>query len=111
MYNMPNIDPVALQIGSFAIHWYGLMYLISFVIALLLMRYRVKHYEHYRNWDNKQIDDLLFYCILGVVLGGRIGYVLFYQWVYYSQNLSEILKIWRGGMSFHGGLIGVILAC
>jgi len=111
MYNMPNIDPVAFQIGSFAVHWYGLMYLISFILASVIMRYRVKKFPQYKTWTKEQIDDLLFYCILGIVLGGRIGYVLFYQWTYYSENLIEIFKVWRGGMSFHGGLMGVLLAC
>jgi phosphatidylglycerol:prolipoprotein diacylglycerol transferase len=108
---MPNIDPIAFQIGSFSIHWYGLMYLISFILASMLMRYRVKKYPQYNSWNYTEIDDLLFYCILGVVLGGRLGYVFFYQWAYYSENLQEVFKIWRGGMSFHGGLIGVTLAC
>ncbi|MFM2343975.1 MAG: prolipoprotein diacylglyceryl transferase [Pseudomonadota bacterium] len=107
---MVQINPVAFKIGGFAIHWYGLMYLISFILASVLMRYRIKKYQQYKNWTFKEADDLLFYCILGVVVGGRAGYVLFYQWAYYSQNLQEIFKVWHGGMSFHGGLIGVLVA-
>jgi phosphatidylglycerol:prolipoprotein diacylglycerol transferase len=102
---MIQINPVAFKIGSFAIHWYGLMYLIS-----VLMRYRIKKYQQYKNWTYKEVDDLLFYCILGVVIGGRAGYILFYQWAFYSQNLQEIFKVWHGGMSFHGGLLGVLVA-
>ncbi len=111
MYNMPPINPIAFQIGSIAIHWYGLMYLISFILASFLLRYRIKKYPQYTSWTAIQIDDLLFYGMIGVVIGGRIGHVFIYQWAYYRENLDEILKIWQGGMSFHGGLIGVIIAC
>jgi phosphatidylglycerol---prolipoprotein diacylglyceryl transferase len=107
---MFTFDPIAFSIGKFSIYWYGLMYLLSFVLTSFIMRYRIKIYKHYEVWSHKKIDDLLFYCIVGIVVGGRLGYVFLYQWVYYNQNMHEIFKIWHGGLSFHGGLIGVVLA-
>ncbi len=108
---MLTFDPIAFSIGKFSIYWYGLMYLLSFILVSFAMRYRVKIYKHYEIWSIKQLDDLLFYCIIGMVVGGRLGYVFLYQWVYYSQNSHEIFKIWHGGLSFHGSLIGVLLSC
>jgi phosphatidylglycerol---prolipoprotein diacylglyceryl transferase len=108
---LPLIDPIAFKLGPLNVHWYGLMYLISFILASVAMRYRIKKYVHYKTWAYDNIDDLIFYCIIGVVFGGRLGYVFFYQWSYYSQNFADIIKIWQGGMSFHGGLLGVLLAC
>ena len=107
MINYPSIDPVALSVGSLKIHWYGLMYLVGFVSAWRLGIYRAKQSK---NWDQKQVEDLIFYGALGVVLGGRIGYTLFYNFSSFVDNPVSVFYIWQGGMSFHGGLIGVITA-
>lgn len=105
----PQFDPVALQLGPLAIHWYGLMYLAGFMVFLWLGRKRVARLGDTR-LDNKLLDDLLFYGVLGVVLGGRLGYVLFYKPGYYLSHPLEIFSVWQGGMSFHGGFLGVIIA-
>ena len=105
MLTYPQINPIALQIGPIAVRWYGLMYLIGFLSAWLLASKRADD-----TWSKDDIADLIFYGAIGVILGGRIGYVLFYNLSYYSQHLSEIFKVWDGGMSFHGGLIGVAVA-
>lgn len=107
----PQIDPVALQIGSFGIHWYGLMYLMAFAQFVVLGRLCIKRpYYQALGWTTKDLEDLLFAGVLGVVLGGRIGHVLFYMPEFYLVNPLSIFKVWQGGMSFHGGLLGVILA-
>ncbi|MDH5479640.1 MAG: prolipoprotein diacylglyceryl transferase [Nitrosomonas sp.] len=105
----PQIDPVAISIGPLSIHWYGLMYLIGFVLFILLGRYRIKRNPN-SVFNNDMLDDALFYGMLGVVLGGRLGHVLFYQFGYYVENPHLILAIWEGGMSFHGGFLGVLFA-
>jgi phosphatidylglycerol:prolipoprotein diacylglycerol transferase len=107
----PQFDPVALSLGPIQIHWYGLTYLVAFVLFLWLASLRVKlpHFAS-RGWVRTDVDDLLFWGVLGVVLGGRLGYVLFYKPGYYAANPLEIFAVWKGGMSFHGGLIGVTLA-
>jgi len=105
-----NIDPVAVALGPLKVHWYGLMYLISFVCILLFSRMRLKHYPHIKI-DARQLTDFVtVYCVLGVVLGGRLGYVLFYGLDRFVADPLFALRIWEGGMSFHGGLIGVIIA-
>jgi phosphatidylglycerol:prolipoprotein diacylglycerol transferase len=107
----PQIDPVAIQLGSFGIHWYGLMYLLAFAQFIVLGRFCIKRpYYVGLGWTTKDLEDLLFAGVLGVVLGGRIGYSLFYMPEFYLANPLSILKVWEGGMSFHGGLLGVILA-
>ena len=106
MLSYPNIDPVALSLGSLKIHWYGLMYLVGFAGAWFLGRLRAKKI----GWDAEQIDDLIFYAAMGAVLGGRVGYVLFYNFPAFSDNPLILFKIWQGGMSFHGGLLGVLIA-
>ena len=106
--NYPEIDPVALQIGPIAIHWYGLMYLLSFLLVYLIGNYRAK--QPGSGWNKEQVSDLVFFSALGVVLGGRLGYALFYNFASYADNPLNILKVWEGGMSFHGGLLGVIVA-
>ena len=107
----PQFDPVALQWGPLAIHWYGLTYLVAFTCFYLLASRRVAMpYFSERGWDRQRIEDLLFYGVLGVVLGGRLGYVLFYKPGYYLAHPAEILAVWQGGMAFHGGLLGVITA-
>ena len=105
----PQFDPVAIHIGSFGIHWYGLMYLIGFLAFLLLGRYQIQH-KPWFGWNNQMLDDALFYGALGVILGGRIGYVLFYQFSSFMQHPLDIFKVWQGGMSFHGGFLGVLTA-
>ena len=105
----PQFDPVALYLGPLSIHWYGLMYLLGFTLFMLLGRYRIKHNPQ-AALNNTILDDLLFYGMLGVILGGRLGHVLFYQFDYYLQQPLEIFAVWKGGMSFHGGFLGVIAA-
>jgi phosphatidylglycerol:prolipoprotein diacylglycerol transferase len=107
MLTYPNIDPVAISLGSLKIHWYGLMYLVGFVAAWKLGVYRAKDSDI---WTRKQVEDLIFYGALGVVLGGRIGYTLFYNFSTFIEDPISIFYIWKGGMSFHGGLLGVITA-
>src|SRR5581483_9053167 len=108
MLHAPDIDPVAIHLGRIQVHWYGLMYLIGFLGAWWLGIYRAKRPGS--GWRPQEIADLLFYGALGVILGGRIGYVLFYNLPYYLEHPVEVFYIWSGGMSFHGGLIGVITA-
>jgi phosphatidylglycerol:prolipoprotein diacylglycerol transferase len=105
----PQIDPVAIAIGPLAVRWYGLMYLVGFGMAFLLARSRIKQGKS-GGISYAVFDDLFFFCVLGVVLGGRLGYVLFYKPGYYVSHPLEILAVWQGGMSFHGGFLGVILA-
>jgi phosphatidylglycerol:prolipoprotein diacylglycerol transferase len=109
MLHHPAIDPVALHLGPLAIRWYGLMYLVGFAAAWWLGRRRAQRPGS--GWQASELGDLIFYCAMGAVLGGRIGYVLFYQPGYYLSHPAAILQAWQGGMSFHGGLIGVLLAC
>lgn len=108
MLTYPVIDPIALQIGFIKIHWYGLMYLISFAGGWLLARRRAKRPDI--GWTALQVDDLVFYVAMGVVLGGRLGYMLFYDFPHLLADPLSLFKIWQGGMSFHGGLLGVLLA-
>ncbi len=106
----PQFDPVAIHIGSFGIHWYGLMYLAGFLSFLWLGNRQTKLPRFAGAWTRDDVDAMLFVGVLGVILGGRLGYVLFYKPGYYLANPAEALAIWKGGMSFHGGLIGVALA-
>jgi phosphatidylglycerol:prolipoprotein diacylglycerol transferase len=101
----PQFNPIALQIGPLAIHWYGLMYLVGFALVWLAGRWRIQHGK--TDLSLKDLEDLIFYGVLGVVLGGRLGYVLFYKPLDYLHHPIEIFYVWEGGMSFHGGLIGV----
>jgi len=107
----PNFDPVAVQLGPVAIHWYGLMYVLGFLGVYLYWNYRIKHFPSHQSskWNAERISDLVFYGALGAVIGGRLGYVLFYKPDYYLSNPLEIIFVNQGGMSFHGGLIGVLL--
>jgi len=104
----PNIDPIALQLGPVAVRWYGLMYLVGFALAWWLGRLRAKAPN--APVGPKQVDDLLFYTALGVIAGGRLGYILFYGYEGWIDDPLRLLRIWEGGMSFHGGLIGVLVA-
>ncbi len=132
----PQFDPIAIHLGPLAVHWYGLMYLLGFMLFLWLGKRRLrtlngqarfplpcpppegegnkdllrKAHNNAPIWDDKLLDDLLFYGVLGVVLGGRLGEVLFYHPGYYFSHPLEILAVWQGGMSFHGGFLGVLVA-
>jgi phosphatidylglycerol:prolipoprotein diacylglycerol transferase len=103
-----NIDPIALDLGFIQVHWYGLMYLIGFGAALLLGNYRAD--QAGSGWSRDQVSDFIFWGAMGVVLGGRFGYVFFYNFEYFLESPLWLFKIWEGGMSFHGGLLGVIVA-
>jgi len=108
MLYYPHINPIALQLGPIKVHWYGVMYLIGFVAAWLLAIYRSKKPWHH--WNKSEIGDLIFYSAMGVIIGGRLGYVFFYDLPNFISHPWMIFKVWQGGMSFHGGLIGVIIA-
>lgn len=107
----PLPDPIAFSIGPLSVHWYGLMYLVAFVQFLVLGRMRARQpHMAASGWKPEDLDDMLFYGVLGVIIGGRLGEVLFYQPGYYFSHPLEIFAVWKGGMSFHGGFIGVLLA-
>ena len=111
----PEIHPVALQLGPLAIHWYGLTYLAAFGLFFFLATLRLKHQPYAAikgpgAWSRRDIEDILFLGVMGVVLGGRVGYCLFYKPAYYASHPLEIFYVWQGGMSFHGGLIGVLVS-
>ena len=105
----PQFDPVAISLGPLAVRWYGLMYLIGFLLFVVLGRSRVRRFPE-RGFSAQSLDDMLFYGVLGVILGGRLGQVIFYEPGYYIQHPLEILAVWKGGMSFHGGFLGVLAA-
>ncbi|MCZ4314137.1 prolipoprotein diacylglyceryl transferase [Comamonadaceae bacterium G21597-S1] len=111
----PDIDPVALQLGPIAVHWYGLTYLAAFGLFMLLGHLRLRHEPFVSlggdtGWGRRDVEDILFLGVVGVVLGGRLGYCLFYKPLYYLAHPLEVFAVWQGGMSFHGGLLGVIAA-
>ncbi|MFQ5937512.1 MAG: prolipoprotein diacylglyceryl transferase [Acidiferrobacterales bacterium] len=108
MLKAPYIDPIAIKFGPVGIHWYGLMYVIGFIAGWWLGVYRASRPGS--GWRKEEISDLLVYAALGAVLGGRLGYVIFYNPGHYLAHPLEVFQIWKGGMSFHGGLAGVILA-
>jgi phosphatidylglycerol:prolipoprotein diacylglycerol transferase len=105
----PQFDPVAFSIGPIAVRWYGLMYLVGFVLFVALGRMRARR-SFLTGWRASDVDDMLFYGVFGVILGGRLGYVLFYKPLYYAAHPLEIFAVWQGGMSFHGGFLGVLVA-
>lgn len=108
MLHYPHINPIAFQIGFLKVHWYGLMYLVGFAMAWVLALYSVRNQQ--RQWiTNQQISDLIFYDALGLIIGGRLGYMLFYNFPNFIANPLTLFQVWRGGMSFHGGLIGIII--
>jgi len=115
MLRHPQFDPIALDLSRFgiplAIHWYGITYLVGFALFLFLAwrRARLPQFAE-RGWTRRDVEDLLFYGVLGTVVGGRLGYVLFYKPGYYALHPLEIFMVWKGGMAFHGGLLGVIVA-
>ncbi|MDO9316269.1 MAG: prolipoprotein diacylglyceryl transferase [Burkholderiaceae bacterium] len=105
----PQFDPIAVQIGPVAIHWYGLTYLVAFGLFLWLASLRTVQPQFARvGWTRRDVEDLLFYGVLGVVIGGRLGYVFFYKPGYYAAHPLEVFAVWKGGMAFHGGLLGVL---
>ena len=111
----PQFDPIALDLHRFgvpiAIHWYGLTYLVGFGLFLFLAVRRSKLPQFAASgWTRRDVEDLLFYGVLGTVIGGRLGYVLFYKPGFYAEHPLEIFSVWKGGMAFHGGLLGVIVA-
>lgn len=107
--NYPNISPVAVQIGPISVYWYGLMYVLGFVCFVLLGQWRIHNHKH-SNWTGQDVTDLLVYITIGVVVGGRIGYMLFYNLEKFVGDPVYLIRVWEGGMSFHGGMIGVVIA-
>lgn len=110
MLTYPAIDPVALALGPLKVHWYGLMYLVGFAAAWALGRWRAARSHYSQVWSAEMVDDLIFYGVIGTIAGGRLGYMLFYGQAQIIENPLNLLKVWQGGMSFHGGLIGVLIA-
>ncbi len=108
MLMFPNFNPIAFSLGPLDVHWYGLMYLFGFCMAWFLATWRARHYQ--LTWSSEQIGDLIFFAALGVVIGGRLGYLIFYKTSTLFHHPLFIFKLWEGGMSFHGGLIGVLLS-
>ena len=109
-----NFDPVLIDLGIIQIHWYSLAYILGILIGWIYANKIIKstliNKYNFKQVTTKHFDDLIIYLILGIILGGRLGYVIFYNFDFYSQNLFEVFKIWEGGMSFHGGLIGIIVS-
>ena len=105
----PQFDPVAFHVGPLAVRWYGLMYLIGFVLFVVLGKLRARQ-NLLTGWHPRDVDDMLFFGVFGVILGGRLGYVLFYKPLYYLAHPLQVLALWQGGMSFHGGFLGVLIA-
>jgi len=109
-----NFDPVLIDLGFFQIRWYSIAYilgiLIGWIYANRIIKSTLNNQYNFKQVTTKQFDDLIIYLIIGIIVGGRLGYVIFYNLDYYSQNLLEIFKLWQGGMSFHGGLLGVVIS-
>jgi len=108
MFMYPKIDPIAFQLGPLKVHWYGIMYVVGFLAAWGLGTLRVR--KPNSGWNGEMFSDFLFYAALGVIIGGRTGYMLFYDLPNFLHNPLLIFRVWDGGMSFHGGLIGVVIA-
>jgi len=108
MFVHPQFDPVAIQLGPLAVRWYGLMYLLAFMQIVILGKFRARQ-NLLTGWHPRDVDDMLFFGVIGTILGGRLGYVLFYKPFYYFAHPAEVLAIWQGGMSFHGGFLGVLI--
>jgi phosphatidylglycerol:prolipoprotein diacylglycerol transferase len=106
----PNINPIALQIGPIGVHWYGLMYLFGFVTCWAVLAWRIKKSKTPSSITLDELSDVLFYSALGIIIGGRVGYMLFYDLPSLLAHPLQLFEIWKGGMSFHGGLIGVIVS-
>lgn len=115
MLMYPEIDPVAVRLGPLAVHWYGLTYLAAFGLFMWLGTLRLRHapfalLRTEQAWSRRDVEDILFFGVLGVIAGGRLGYCLFYKPAYYLAHPLEVFAVWQGGMSFHGGLLGVVVA-
>jgi phosphatidylglycerol:prolipoprotein diacylglycerol transferase len=108
MLSYPDIDPVAFALGPVHVHWYGIMYLVGFAAFWALGRYRAARPGS--GWTPQMVDDALFYGVIGVIAGGRLGYMLFYGFDQILANPLNLIRVWEGGMSFHGGLVGVLIA-
>jgi phosphatidylglycerol---prolipoprotein diacylglyceryl transferase len=107
----PQFNPIAIQLGPIAVHWYGLMYLLGFIQFLALGRLRIEQPQiKSQGFIKEDLEDFLFYAVLGVIVGGRLGYCLFYLPSHYLMHPVDIFKVWQGGMSFHGGFLGVVVA-
>lgn len=104
----PQIDPIAVSLGPLKVHWYGLMYLLAFATAYWLARIRSKKMTPV--WSDEQLSDLIFYGAMGIILGGRLGYVFFYSFDHFLEDPLWLIQVWKGGMSFHGGFLGVLAA-
>jgi len=109
-----NFSPVLIDFGIFEVRWYSIAYILGIVLgwihAIKIIKKTKNNNIGFEEVKKSDFDDLIVYLVLGIVLGGRIGYILFYNFQYYSQNLIEVLKLWQGGMSFHGGLLGVVVS-
>jgi len=109
-----NFDPVLIDLGIIQIRWYSIAYILGILIgwmyAIKIIKFTSENKYNFKKVTAKEFDDLILYLVLGIIIGGRFGYVIFYNFEYYSQNLLEIFKLWEGGMSFHGGLLGVIIS-
>ena len=109
-----NFDPVLIDLGLFQIRWYSVAYILGIIIgwmyATKIIKLTTTNQYNFEQIKKSDFDDLIIYLIIGIVFGGRLGYVLFYNLEYYSQNFFEVFKLWQGGMSFHGGLLGVIIS-
>lgn len=110
MWQYPEFDPVALSLGPISIHWYALSYLVGIGCVWWCLNARAKALPERYQWNEEQVSDLVFYAVFGIILGGRVGYMLFYGWDQILDNPLVIFKVWQGGMSFHGGLLGVLVA-
>jgi phosphatidylglycerol:prolipoprotein diacylglycerol transferase len=109
MLTHPQIDPIVFSLGPLAVRWYGLMYVAGFIAYIALGKWRARR-DEWRGVGPKDVDDMLLYGVIGVILGGRLGYVLFYKPEHYLSRPLEVLQVWTGGMSFHGGFLGVLVA-
>lgn len=109
MLQYPDIDPVAIDLGFIKIHWYGISYVVAILLAWWLLHFRARK-QPLSGWTTVQVSDLVFYGTLGIVIGGRLGSVIFYNLPYYLENPLEVIMVNKGGMSFHGGMLGVIIA-
>lgn len=105
-----NLDPIIINFGFLEIRWYSLAYIFGIFLGFYYAKYLIKKFWYKENINVQVLDNFLIYLILGIILGGRLGYILFYNFNYYYQNPLEILFLWQGGMSFHGGVIGVLIA-
>ena len=110
MFAYPQIDPIAFHLGPLQVHWYGLMYLVGLAGSWSVLALRIRQSTFTRALTVEQLSDVLFYAALGIIVGGRVGYMLFYDWADLISHPTHLFEIWKGGMSFHGGLLGVIFA-